>query len=299
MDKLDKDQLFQLRLMMSHLIVEFDNLKISQGKILSELNIKKNSKNIEDYEFKIFSQWGEDGIIQKIINSIEIKNNTFIEFGVGDFFESNCRFLMMNNNWSGLVIDSSKQAIDRLRKSYFYWRYNLKSINAFIDKENINKLLLGSGFDFDLGLLSIDMDGNDYFILESIEKYKPRILVIEYNSLFGSKRSISVPYSSEFDRTKAHYSNLYFGASLGAITHIAKKKNYALVGTNSSGVNAFYVRKDLINKKLKEKSVEEVYTLSKFRESRDEKGQLSYLAQEKRFETIRGMKVFNVISKKK
>ena len=130
MDKLDKDQLFQLRLMMSHLIVEFDNLKISQGKIFSELNIKKNSINIEDYEFKIFSQWGEDGIIQKIINSIEIKNNTFIEFGVGDFYESNCRYLMMNNNWSGLVIDSSKQAIDMLRKSYFYWRYNLKSIKA-------------------------------------------------------------------------------------------------------------------------------------------------------------------------
>ena len=299
MDNSYKDQLYHLGTMMKHLYMELDHIKISQGKLLSELNKKKISKNIQDYEFKIFSQWGEDGIIQKIIDSIEIKNKTFIEFGVGDFFVSNCRFLMMHDNWSGFVIDSSEKSIDVLKKAFFYWKYNLKLINAFIYKENINNLLLKSEFDFDLGLLSIDIDGNDYYILEAINRYKPRILVVEYNSLFGSKRSISIPYIPDFNRTKAHPSNLYFGASLGAITYIAKKKGYILVGSNSSGVNAFYVRKDLMNKKLKEKSVKEAFTFSKFRESRDEKGQLSYLAEEKRLEAIKGIQVFNVINKKK
>tara|TARA_B100002049_G_scaffold220176_1_gene188394 strand:+ start:206 stop:1114 length:909 start_codon:yes stop_codon:yes gene_type:complete len=299
MDNSYKDQLYNLGRTMKYLFMEIDHIKISQGKILSELNKKKNSKNIQDYEFKIFSQWGEDGIIQKIIDSIEIKNKTFIEFGVGDFFESNCRFLMMHNNWSGFVIDSSEKMIEMLKKTYFYWKYNLKSINAFIYKENINNLLLKSEFDFDLGLLSIDIDGNDYYILEAISQYKPRILVVEYNSLFGSKRNISIPYTPDFNRTKANYSNLYFGASLGAITYIAKKKGYILVGSNSSGVNAFYVRKDLMNKKLNEKSVKEAYTISKLRESRDESGRLSYLAEEKRLKAIKGTEVFNVINKKK
>ena len=151
MDNIYKDQLYQLSSMMRHLIMEFDSIKISQGKVLSKLNKNKISKNIQDYEFKIFSQWGEDGIIQKIIDSIEIKNKTFIEFGVGDFFESNCRFLMMHNNWSGFVIDSSEKMIEMLKRAYFYWKYNLKSNNAFIYKENINNLLLKSEFDFDLG----------------------------------------------------------------------------------------------------------------------------------------------------
>ena len=299
MDNSYKDQLYNLERTMKYLFMEIDHIKISQGKILSELNKKKNSKNIQDYEFKIFSQWGEDGIIQKIIDSIEIKNKTFIEFGVGNFLESNCRFLMMHNNWSGFVIDSSEKMIEMLKKTYFYWKYNLKSINAFIYKENINNLLLKSEFDFDLGLLSIDIDGNDYYILEAISQYKPRILVVEYNSLFGSKRNISIPYTPDFNRTKANYSNLYFGASLGAITYIAKKKGYILVGSNSSGVNAFYVRKDLMNKKLNEKSVKEAYTISKLRESRDESGKLSYLAEEKRLKAIKGTEVFNVINKKK
>ena len=226
MDNSYKDQLYHLGTMMKHLYMELDHIKISQGKLLSELNKKKISKNIQDYEFKIFSQWGEDGIIQKIIDSIEIKNKTFIEFGVGDFFVSNCRFLMMHDNWSGFVIDSSEKTIEVLKKAYFYWKYNLKLINAFIYKENINNLLLKSEFDFDLGLLSIDIDGNDYYILEAINQYKPRILVVEYNSLFGSKRNISIPYIADFNRTKAHYSNLYFGASLRAITYIAKKRLY-------------------------------------------------------------------------
>ena len=139
---------------------------------------------------------------------------------------------MMHNNWSGFVIDSSEKMIEMLKRAYFYWKYNLKSINAFIYKENINNLLSKSVFDFDLGLLSIDIDGNDYYILEAINQYKPRILVVEYNSLFGSKRNISIPYTHNFNRTKANNSNLYFGASLGAITYIAKKKGYIFVVCN-------------------------------------------------------------------
>src|SRR6266404_3901671 len=139
-----------------------DELKINQGLILSLMQREQRSKNLRDYEFKVFSQWGEDGIIQHLTRALEIKNKTFIEFGVESFFEANCRFLMMKDNWSGFVIDGSSKNIKRLKNSYFYWRYDINAVEAFITKENINELLLRSAFDEDIGILSIDIDGNDY-----------------------------------------------------------------------------------------------------------------------------------------
>jgi hypothetical protein len=140
--------------------IKFEEIKINQGLILTKLNQTNTSKNLKDYEFKVFSQWGEDGIIQYLINILEIKNKTFIEFGVEDFSESNCRFLMMKDDWRGFVIDGSRQNIEKLKKSYYFWKHDLKAIPAFIDRENINELLSKSDFDCDLGILSIDVDGN-------------------------------------------------------------------------------------------------------------------------------------------
>src|SRR4051794_15368256 len=87
--------------------VNLEEIKINQGVILSHINNGKTSRDLKDYEFKVFSQWGEDGIIQHLVDSIAIKNKTFIEFGVEDFYESNCRFLLMKDNWRGFVIDGS------------------------------------------------------------------------------------------------------------------------------------------------------------------------------------------------
>ncbi len=99
--------------------VRFDEIRINQGIVLSALNENKKSKSLKDYEFKIFSQWGEDGILQYLTKAIEIQNKTFIEFGVEDFFESNCRFLLMKDNWNGFVIDGSSTNIDRLKNHIF------------------------------------------------------------------------------------------------------------------------------------------------------------------------------------
>ncbi len=271
-----------------------DDIKINQGIILSNINNSKSSKNLKDYEFKVFSQWGDDGIIQHLVQSIEIKNKTFIEFGIEDFSESNCRFLLMKDNWKGFVIDGSETNIQRLKNAYFYWKYHLEAVDKFITKDNIEDILATSGFEEDLGILSVDLDGNDFFILEAITKFKPRILICEYNAVLGMNRKITTPYKSDFRRTNAHYSNLYFGASLAAMTYLTDKKGYALVGTNKSGINAFYVRKDLLNDKLEVLSVEEAYTPSHFRESRDENGVLTYITGDKRIDVIKGLPVYEV-----
>jgi hypothetical protein len=273
---------------------KLDEMKINQGLILSLMQREQRSKSIQDYEFKVFSQWGEDGIIQHLTRALEIKNKTFIEFGVESFFESNCRFLMMKDNWSGFVIDGSSKDIKRLKNSYFYWRYDINAVEAFITRENINELLLRSAFDEDIGILSIDIDGNDYHILEAISTFKPRILICEYNAVFGGTRKISIPYDPAFNRTDGHYSHLYWGASLSALSHLAWQKGYSLIGTNSAGSNAFYVRNDLLTERVEVLSAPEIFIPSKIRDSRNLDGVLTYVGGSDRLKLIQGLPVVNV-----
>jgi hypothetical protein len=277
----------------SSLLDETELLAI--GTMLSKNQLLMSSKNINDYEFKIFSQFGEDGIIQYLIKNVAIENEIFIEFGVGDYLESNSRFLMMNNNWSGFIMDGSYKNLEHLKEQSWYWRYSLTHKAVFIDKDNINKLLASTGFE-DIGLLSIDIDGNDYHIFTEIDlsKLNPSIIILEYNSVFGKERKITVPYDKNFNRTKAHYSNLFFGASLPALHYAASKKGYSLVGCNLNGNDAFFVRKDLLNEKVEDLSIEKAYKDSKSRESRNQDYSLSYLAGEDRLKLIKGLDVINV-----
>src|SRR6185503_16920025 len=215
-------------------------------------------KKLSDYEFKIFSQFGEDGIIQYLISNVEIRKETFIEFGVENYEEANTRFLLMQNNWSGFVIDSSEKNIDSIKNSELCWRHDLKFKMGFITAENINDLVKEQGIGGEIGLLSIDIDGNDYWVWEKITVVDPVIVIVEYNSVFGKDAKITVPYDPKFERHKQHHSGLYWGASLGAFVHLAEKKGYVFVGSNSAGNNAFFVRKDRVGN-LKTMTAEEGY----------------------------------------
>lgn len=255
----------------------------------------KNFSNISSLaqaEFKVFSQWGEDGIIQYLISKIEIPNKFFVEFGVENYLESNTRFLLMHDNWSGLVIDGSKANIDYIKKDPIYWRYDIQAIHSFITKENINKLIGEFVQTSDIGILSVDVDGNDYWILEQINVVNPRILICEFNNIFGVEHAITVPYSPDFIRRNAHYSDLYFGASLTAFYNLATAKGYDFVGINSAGMNAFFVRKDL-SSPFKKFTPHEVFFPTKIRESRDQNGHLSFLRGEKRLLEIKDRTVFD------
>jgi hypothetical protein len=250
-----------------------------------------NIKSIQDTEFRVFSQFGEDGIIQFLITNLTIPHKTFVEFGVEDYKESNTRFLLINNNWSGLVIDGSQSNIEKIQKDSIYWLYDLTPLNAFVTRDNINTLI-ASRFTGDVGVLSIDIDGNDYWIWESINVINPRIVICEYNSLFGNKHSISIPYSDDFLRQNAHFSYLYFGASLGALCMLAEKRGYYFIGCNSAGNNAFFVRKDVIGN-LPVVTLEDGYVTSKFRESRDVNNKMNFVSGEDRLKLIDSMSVFD------
>jgi len=275
---------------------QLDEIKINQGRMLAELNAQKTSARLGDYEFKVFSQWGEDGIIQFLVSSLAIRNRTFIEFGVEDFSESNCRFLLMKDYWSGFVIDGSEKNMERLQSSYFFWKYPLQCRASFITRENAGALLDQSGFDAQLGILSVDIDGVDYHVLSALSAWKPSILIVEYNAVFGARRTVSVPYDPVFSRTSKHHSNLYYGASLPAFLQLAGERGYALVGVNSAGSNAFFVRRELLNDRVREVPLAECFGDSTFRESRNARGELTFLSGPARRQAIADMPLIDVVS---
>jgi len=250
--------------------------------------------DFRDVGFKVFSQGDEDGIIQYLVHKLPIENETFIEFGVENYEESNTRFLMINNNWQGMVLDGCKADIDFIQGDRIYWQYDLQAKTAWITRENIDGLLCESGFPRDVGLLSVDIDGNDYWIWEAIQSIRPRIVIVEYNSVF-KLAPVAVPYRDDFNRTLAHYSNLYFGSSLAALHFLAKKKGYILAGSNSWGHNAFFIRADIAGE-FRSLEPEEAYVTSKFRESRDRSGKLTYARDTERLKLIEHMPVVNVVT---
>ena len=277
---------------------QIDNLILSAKIFMKNIDYSKAVVDLSEIEFSVFSQFGDDGIIQYLIRNIEISNTIFVEFGVENYLESNTRFLLINNNWEGLVIDGSKENVDFIKQDSISWKYSLTSLHAFITKENINTLIQDAGFSGEIGILSIDIDGNDYWIWETIDVINPIIVVVEYNSIFGKERSISIPYNRTFRRKEAHYSMLYFGASLPALCKLADKKGYYFVGSNSNGVNAYFVRKDMIGS-LIPKSAKEGYVSSKFSQSRDENGFLNYIPYQNQLEVLKGLEVYNVETNKK
>jgi hypothetical protein len=150
-----------------------------------------------------------------------------------------------------------------------------------------------NGFSGPLGLLSIDVDGNDYWIWEALTVVDPAIVIIEYNSVFGDEQAVTIPYDPKFIRTKAHHSSLYAGCSLKALSLLADTKGYVFVGSNSAGNNAYFVRQDKVGN-IRRHTVKSGYVESRFRESRDAHGQLSYVSGPERIGLIKDMTVYDV-----
>ncbi len=249
-----------------------------QGKILQEKNKVKNKiKNLNDVEFSVFSQFGDDGVISWIVNQIPEIKKKFIEIGTQDYWESNTRFLLKSENWSGILVDASEKDINKIKRQRIYWQHDLKAYQLMATKENINQFLGDkiNSKDKEIGLLSIDIDGNDYWILDEINSIDPTIIVCEFNSIFGDVHKMSVLYDKNFVRNEKHYSNLYFGASIKAFISLLEKKGFFFIGTNSSGINAFFVKNDLAAN-FRSKIQEITIFPSKVRESLDKNGKLTY-----------------------
>ncbi|MDW5266655.1 MULTISPECIES: hypothetical protein [Acidobacteriaceae] len=256
---------------------------------------REKIQSLQEIEFKVFSQWGEDGIIDWLIEraAIPVHLHTFVEFGVESYREANTRFLLENRNWRGLVMDGDPALAENLKRDPLFWRYDLTAKSAFITRENVNDLIESAGFSGEVGLLSIDVDGNDYWVWEAISVIQPVICVCEYNAVFGDLQAISVPYDPEFISSRSHFSHLYFGASIAALRSLAARKGYRFVGTTSAANDAFFIREDYAQR-LDSALMNKVALASKNRSSRDRSGQLTHIGGIDRLKLISNMSVVKI-----
>lgn len=275
---------------------DMQSLKMLSGRIAAaSMSVKPAGTSFKEVEFQVFSQFSDDGILQHLIHHTPIARREFIEFGVESYAEANTRFLLMKDNWRGLIMDGSEEFMNRVRNSGLHWRHDLTAKCAFVTPENINDLISQAGFGGDIGLLSVDVDGMDYWIWKAIHVVHPTIVVCEYNSVFGPDAAVTIPPDNSFQRTKAHHSNLFWGVSLRALEELALEKGYNLVGVNTAGNNAFFIRKDSASP-FPPRSTRHVFVESMFRESRDRDGMLTFASGEERRKIIADCAVFDLHS---
>ena len=202
-----------------------------------------------------------------IFSIIGVKKFNFIEIGVQDSIECNSTNLLLNLNWSGAQFEGCKESYEdgkRFFKKKGVKKNQCQLIIKFVNAENVNSLIKKTGIKGEIDFFSLDIDGNDYWVWKSISIIKPRLVVLEYNASFGEKSSLTIPYNSKFVWDNKDEKRFFYGASLKALKKISKKKGYNLVCVDSKGINAFFVRKDLVkNTVLKKIKTENLFVYNK------------------------------------
>ena len=203
----------------------------------------RDPKRLLAYGFKGYSQNDEDGILQEIFRRINATRRAFVELGAGSGAENNTLYLLFSG-WRGLWIECDASLVSSISNALaaYIESGQLVVLQEFADMNNIDSIIRGAGFDGEIDLLSIDIDGNDYWVWKKIAAVKPRVVTIEYNATFRPPVSVVMDYRKEYrwDATN------YFGASLKALEGLGRQKGYALVGCCLAGINAFFVRQDLV-----------------------------------------------------
>lgn len=227
----------------------------------------KDPQRLEHFGWRVFSQNEEDGIISEIFRRIGTTDKCFIEFGCADGRENNSRLLLEREGWHGLWMDGRKQNILNAHNMFreHLDKGLLRALPAFITQDNINELihLHTPSPRNDIDLLVIDIDGNDAHVWKAITIVRPRVVCIEYNAYAGPFEEWTIDYDPQFRMT--HDNGHIFGASLKLLDRVSREKGYTLVGCNITGVNAFFVRDDLLADKFVKASVPEFFHPPRFR----------------------------------
>lgn len=188
--------------------------------------------------FRISSQNQEDGLTLALLSEAGVTSSRFVEIGSG-LSGGNSGFLARECGWSGLMVDGHAEHMVQVGRRF----PTATAVAAWITRENINEIITSQGFGGEVDLFSLDLDGNDYWIWEAMTACTPRVVILEYNSMFGPARAVTVPYEESFDRHRHH--TMYYGASLTALTRLSARKGYRLVAVEPTGVNAFFLRNDV------------------------------------------------------
>jgi hypothetical protein len=268
--------------------------------ILAQRAARHSFRHLWDAEVSIYSQWGEDGILDYLCDFLNLVKPRAVEFGAGNFRECNTRFLAEHRSASVVAIDCHEDLTSSVRSMPVNWRSTVIPRQEWITPTNAPTLLgearksLGG-----VDIVSLDIDGNDYWVAESLPLEGVSVVVVEYNPLFGPIYPVTVPRDDYFDRTRVHFSWLYCGASLRAFLNLLSERGFSFLGSNRAGSNAFFVRSSHLNTYPLE--LPATGDLSRFtdwraRESRDRLGNLDFLNGNARVAVMGELPLVNTIT---
>lgn len=219
----------------------------------------------KDVAFRAYSQTGEDGILLYVFALIGVTNRRSIELCCGEGIQCNTANLIINHGWRGLLLDGDKQKLDKGRAFYRSCRDTCiappKLVDAWITRENINDIIRYHNFAGSIDLLSLDMDGNDYWIWQALDVAEPRVVILEYQSGWGPEARVTQKYVEDFHTSSvvAPQGVPHNGASLGAFVALANDKGYRLVGCERHCFNAVFIKRGIGEEYLPEVPVESCF----------------------------------------
>lgn len=281
----------------THRILEKQTAALGFSLINSQRSLTQRARYLWDREFRLYSQYGEDGILWWLCEQLEIVRPRVLEIGAGNFTECNSRFLAEFRNAFVYAVDARQDLLTEVRRSSLSWRGTVIPHVGYV-RPSESQAIWDAAVEC-LGLpdiLSIDIDGVDYWVLRALDLAGIRIVVVEYNSVFGCREAVSVPYQEEYSRFDAHFSGVFYGASLPAFCDLLLPSGFTFVGTNRMNNNAFFVRSDLAEAlplTFHDASDDSLFCDSPGREARDESGNLSHLSITKARQLIAGLDVFD------
>ena len=202
--------------------------------------------SFEDVGFKTYSEADEDGILHYIFALIGTTNKRLLDIGAAGINISNTANLVINHGWKGLLIEGDLKRVLSARKFYETFpnirNYPPVVVDKWVTSDNVNQVIMENGFSGDIDLLSIDIDGVDYWIWDAINCMQPRVVIVEYQCIWGPEKSVTVPNSPDFKPEYHGRFGIYSGASLAAFVKLGKRKGYRLVGCSRYGYNAFFIQ---------------------------------------------------------
>lgn len=208
---------------------------------------QRDPRSLNLFEHKVYSQDGTDGILREVFRRVGEAPRHFVEFGAGNGLENNTTFLVVQG-WAGLWIDGHEERVEQARQTFAepVDAGRLTILREFITKDNIEQLFCSAHVPQEPSVISIDIDGNDYWVFEALSSFRPMVFVVEYNAMFPPDASWVMSHNPLHEwRTDS-----YQGASLKALTDLAARKGYTLIACSLAGINSFFLRDDLISEKF-------------------------------------------------
>ncbi|QCR22172.1 FkbM family methyltransferase [Pontibacter sp. SGAir0037] len=213
--------------------------------------------------FSVHSEFEEDGILLYIFSLIGTTNKRVVEICAGDGTQCMAANLILNHGWYGLLFDGDKGSVERgntfFAKHQSTFAYPPRFVNAWLTKDNINELIAENGFFGEIDLLSLDIDGNDYYIMEAIDVVKPRVIICETHNIIPSDLSLTIPYKEDFYYRDGNQHVEFRSVSLLAMKKLLAKKGYRLVGGHRYGFNAVFILNGVGEDYFPEVSIESVH----------------------------------------